>query len=70
MGKKLPAMTVFQVSIQHISDEVRKLSKEKNGDKKESMKNEDVQWTITVPGFWSDAAKQFMRKAATKVRIF
>lgn len=69
MGKKLPAMTVFQVSIQHISAEVRKLSKGVNEDKKESMKDEDVQWTITVPGFWSDAAKQFMREAATKAKL-
>lgn len=28
----------------------------------------DIQWVITVPAIWDDAAKQFMREAAEKVR--
>ena len=31
--------------------------------------NMDVHWVITVPAIWSDAAKQFMTEAATKVPL-
>ena len=27
----------------------------------------DIQWIVTVPAIWSDAAKEVMRKAAVKV---
>ena len=28
-----------------------------------------IQWIVTVPAIWSDAAKEIMRKAAEKVKI-
>lgn len=28
---------------------------------------DDIQWVLTVPAIWTPGAKQFMRKAATKV---
>jgi hypothetical protein len=27
----------------------------------------DINWVLTVPAIWSDAAKQFMREAAVEV---
>jgi len=27
-----------------------------------------IQWIVTVPAIWSDAAKEIMRKAAVKVK--
>ena len=29
-----------------------------------------IQWIVTVPAIWSDAAKDVMRKAAMKVNIY
>lgn len=29
---------------------------------------QEIQWVLTVPAFWSDAAKQFMRESAIWVR--
>jgi len=29
--------------------------------------NRKIQWTLTVPAIWSEAAKKIMREAATKV---
>ena len=33
------------------------------------LATEDIKWMITVPAFWSDATKQFMRQAAVQVYI-
>lgn len=30
---------------------------------------DDIQWVITVPAIWRQSAKQFMRHAATEVRL-
>ena len=29
----------------------------------------DIRWVLTVPAIWTDAAKQFMRDAATEVGL-
>ena len=31
------------------------------------MKDENIEWILTVPAIWDDPGKQFMRKAAEKV---
>ena len=32
--------------------------------------NSDIHWILTVPAIWTDAAKQFMREAASQVSEF
>ena len=34
------------------------------------IKDDEVHWMLTVPAIWSEAAKQFMRKAAQKVTFY
>jgi len=33
------------------------------------IQDEDITWILTVPAIWRDSAKQFMRRAATRVRV-
>ena len=60
-------MTVFSLSIGYLADNMMKsVSNGIAGDVRKS----DVDWVLTVPAIWSDAAKQFMREAAEQVRFF
>lgn len=62
-GKSVPAIEVFGLSIKalvtHLTDI---LDKQGTG-----MDKSEIQWVLTVPAIWTDAAKQFMRKSAVKV---
>jgi len=62
-GKKMNALTVFSMAIRYLKDdllvEVKKALL--------NVKNDDVDWVLTVPAIWNDAAKQFMREAAQRV---
>ncbi|XP_053376188.1 heat shock 70 kDa protein 12A-like [Mercenaria mercenaria] len=65
-GKKLPAMTVFSLSIDYLKKDVLDtLSKQVDT----SLEVHDIHWVLTVPAIWNDAAKQFMREAAQKAGI-
>ena len=33
----------------------------------DAIKPSEINWVLTVPAIWSDAAKQFMREAAVEV---
>ncbi|XP_060077646.1 heat shock 70 kDa protein 12A-like [Ylistrum balloti] len=62
-GKSLPAIDVFSHSIkflkQHLFDTI-------NNHIGGELKEEDIQYVLTVPAIWDDKAKQFMREAARK----
>ena len=58
------AKKVFSESIRFLKEHLMEaLSKRKT-----LFTVEDIHWVLTVPAIWSDAAKQFMREAATEVR--
>ena len=64
MGKSLSALTVFQLSIAYLADDMIK----KGGNAVAGgITMEDVHWVLTVPAIWTNGAKQFMREAAIKV---
>lgn len=54
------------MSIDHITKDMVQLGKEHSG---KDISKKDFHWTLSVPALWSDAAKQFMREAATEVSI-
>ncbi|XP_063447377.1 heat shock 70 kDa protein 12A-like [Mytilus trossulus] len=64
-GKSVPAIDVFGLSIKalvtHLTDI---LDKQGTG-----MDKSEIQWVLTVPAIWTDAAKQFMRKSAANAGI-
>ena len=64
MGKVLPAVTVFGLSIKYLTQDMLKTGEHTVGG---GITMADVHWVLTVPAIWSDAAKQFMREAAIKV---
>ena len=64
-GKKLSAKTVFGLSIRYLKDDLlTKLKSRPTGNV-----DYDIRWVLTVPAIWSDAAKQFMREAATASQV-
>lgn len=63
MGKSLPAITVFGLSIEYLAQDMMKTGDNNVGG---GITMDDVHWVLTVPAIWSDAAKQFMREAAVK----
>ena len=66
MGRPLPAIDVFKLSIQYLSqDLLEECNKGLVGD----LTMKDIYWVLTVPAIWSDGAKQFMREAAEKVIV-
>ncbi|KAK3600060.1 hypothetical protein CHS0354_014075 [Potamilus streckersoni] len=64
-GKKMAAMDVFSEGIRFLKDDFSKICS------KQFLVFDDsyVQWVLTVPAIWDDAAKQFMRLAAKKAGI-
>ena len=66
MGKSLPAISVFGLSIEYLSQDMLKTGGNTVGG---GITMNDVHWVLTVPAIWSDAAKQFMREAAIKVSL-
>lgn len=62
----MKAMEVFQISIKHLKDS---MLDEMNKKVAANILPTDVDFVITVPAIWGDAAKMFMREAAVKVRI-
>ena len=64
MGKSLPALRVFALSIRYLTDHLLDICQDRIAG---GLTKEDFHWVITVPAIWSDAAKQFMREAAKEV---
>ena len=66
MGKSLPAIKVFSLSINYLVDNMIMFGRDKVSG---VVTREDVHWVLTVPAIWKDAAKQFMREAAEEVTM-
>lgn len=59
----MPAIEVFSITLSHLRRElIKTVNLSKTG-----MEDSDMTCVLTVPAIWNDAAKQFMREAATKV---
>ena len=65
IGRSLPAIDVFSMSIRFLKDDVLETC---NKGLVGEIKTNDVQWVLTVPAIWNDGAKQFMRESAIKVK--
>lgn len=59
----MSALTIFSMSVKHL----RNMLLEDVRNSKLNVDEKDIQYVITVPAIWSDAAKQFMKEAAQKV---
>ena len=66
-GRLLSAKTVFSLSIKYLKDDL--INKTKIQVLDEQLTVDDIEWVLTVPAIWNDAAKQFMREAAEDVRF-
>ncbi|XP_052780577.1 heat shock 70 kDa protein 12B-like [Mya arenaria] len=67
-GKKgLPAKTVFSGAIKYLKNDLIKESEKRISGG--GLTDADINWVLTVPAIWNDAAKQFMRKAAEEAGI-
>jgi len=64
--KKMLAIDVLTAAIKYIREFVLQ-EMEKRGIKQ--LNEHEINWVITVPAIWSNAAKQFMRQAAQLVGI-
>ena len=65
-GKVMKAMEVFSICIRHLK---KQLLSEMNKRFANEVSEKDIHYVLTVPGIWKDAARRFMRKAATQVRF-
>ena len=61
LGKPLPALTLFALSIDFLTTDMLKFGENRIAD---GITKDDIHWVLTVPAIWTDSAKQFMRKAA------
>jgi len=65
-GKWMKTLDVISASIKFMQEfllqELRK-----RGVKRDELANIEINWVITVPAIWNNAAKQFMREAAELV---
>ena len=72
-GKVMPAIDVFSEAIKFLKQHFEQVLKERltTGRMGDEMiiNKEQIRWVLTVPAIWSAKAKQFMRKAATKVGV-
>jgi molecular chaperone DnaK (HSP70) len=62
-GVDFPAKTIFGHGISFLKNHALENFKRAGKNLEES----EIQWVITVPAIWTDAAKQFMREAAQRV---
>ena len=62
-GKSLPAVNVYAMTLKYLKDTATEWL-----DKQVKNPMRKIQWIVTVPAIWSDAAKEIMRKAAVKVK--
>lgn len=64
-GRSMSAMIVFAESIKFLKNHMMGVWAKR--DMQKVFKTDEIQWVLTVPAIWSDAAKQFMRESAIKV---
>lgn len=62
----LPAIDIFKHAIKALKDHFEDAAK----DRGVVFKPEEVLYVLTVPAIWSESAKKFMKKAASKVSLF
>ncbi|ELU02596.1 hypothetical protein CAPTEDRAFT_92388, partial [Capitella teleta] len=62
----LPLMDIFTMTIRYLKDHLLESVNKSHG---RSVDSKKIRWVITVPAIWSDAAKQFMREAASKAGV-
>ena len=62
-GKALSAVDVFTLSMKALIEHLLSMLKKH----RKIIRNDEIQWILTVPAIWTDTAKQFMRTSAEKV---
>nr|XP_022291093.1 heat shock 70 kDa protein 12A-like isoform X2 [Crassostrea virginica] len=65
-GKRMKAMDIFSISIKHLKDG---MLNELNKRVISTILATDIDFVLTVPAIWGDAAKMFMREAAIQAGI-
>lgn len=63
-GRTMPAMKVFSFAIRYLKSQLMNEICLRGKD----AETDDIRWVLTVAGFSSEHAKQFVRKAAALVR--
>lgn len=64
-GKAVPAKTIYVLAVKFFCDELLGTLQKRLCD----ITTEDITWAIKVPTFWTDAAKDFIKKAAKEAGI-
>ena len=62
----IPAIDLFAFTIKAIKDHFEKAAKGRGL----TFTSDNILYVLTVPAIWSESAKEFMKKAAMKVKIF
>ena len=65
-GRHVEALEIFTYAIHYLHKRALEVIRERTGD--EHLRSGDIQWVLTVPAIWKQAAKQFMRAAAYQVK--
>ncbi|XP_061169337.1 heat shock 70 kDa protein 12B-like [Saccostrea echinata] len=65
LGKTVPAIDVFSMSIEYLKTHLMETLK----NRLPNVTLSDVRFVLTVPAIWRDSAKEFMREAAEKAGL-
>ena len=65
-GKRYSSEMVFVAAFQNIYKEAKRFLKKK---KIKNIEDNEIQWIVTVPAIWNDAAKYMMEKWATQAGL-
>eukprot|EP01084_Bolivina_argentea_P124778 221101_1 len=70
-GKELPSETVFIAAFEHLKSESDKFLKKNKATKQlfKQLKDDEIQWIITVPSIWNDTAKHKMTEWAIAAKL-
>lgn len=66
IGKEAPALNLFAHVIRYLKNHLLSVLDTKGTE----IINKDIHWVLPVPAIWKISAKQFMREAANKVKIY
>ena len=64
-GKRCSAVEVFTLSIKAFVDQWMNVLEIRDT----WLRDDEIQWVLTVPAAWTDSGKQLMRESAEKVRL-
>jgi hypothetical protein len=64
-GKRCSAVEVFTLSIKAFVDQWMNVLEIRDT----LLRDDEIQWVLTVPAAWTDSGKQLMRESAEKVRL-